>query len=552
MCFACQTGGDALSFVMKYENIGFVDALRKLADRVGIILIEEKYDAGEENRRKKSKTLVEINKMAADYFHMMLRRSPAAAHARAYLNSRGFGSEMAKRWNVGWSPEESSTFLQWARSKSIPDDLLVEAGLASRNERGGLYARFRDRLMFPINNDRGECVGFSGRLLKEASNVGKYVNSPETSIFKKSHICFGLDKAQSGIRDAKSVLICEGQVDVIACHEAGVNYTVASLGTAFTPDHARLLKRRTDKAILCFDADSAGIKAADKAFMAMAAEGMEVLLVRLPAGDNGKGDDPDSFIKREGGEAFQELINRAGAFLPTRIELGRAAGRMKDASASATFALEIAGLISTVKDPVVRDMATSDAATRLQTGLETMRRAVQTALKDNRRNQTRSETETVPADDERAVEPMIVDRAVLILCQLALQNRKTQELIADRIEDLVEPMSVLAGGAILKEILEKMPDPSNPAELNIFIRSLPAEQSLAVQAMHIEPIAIKEPERAVDDACAGLSCVALEKELGKTLSLLKNPDLTDVERLELMKKSVDLKRLLSNISPRIP
>lgn len=551
MCFACQTGGDALSFVMKYENIGFVDALRKLADRSGIILIEEKFDAAQEHKRKKIKTLADINSMAAGYFHQLLRKSPAAAHAREYLNARGYGFDMAQRWNIGWSPVESSEFLQWARARSIPPDLLAEAGLASANEWGGLYARFRDRLMFPICNDRGECVGFSGRLLREADNTGKYVNSPETAIFRKSRICFGLDRAQTGIRNAKKVLICEGQMDVIACHEAGVDFAVASQGTAFTPEHARLLKRRTNAAVICFDADAAGIKAADKAFVALAAEGMDVQIVRLPSGDGGKGDDPDSFIKREGAEAFRALVDQAEPFLASRIEWGRSSGRLRDASSSAAFALEISELVSSVKDPVARDLAASDAATRLQTGLDTMRRSVHQAAAENRPQRERDAADERP-EHERAVRPMPVERVVLTLCQLALQDRTLLELIAERVEDLVEPMEQLAGGVILKEILAKMPDTSSAASIHAFIRTLPADQARAVEAMHLDPVEIKEPGRVVDEACSAMSFVALQKQYNGICAQLKNPELPEESRLALLKKSIDLRKLLTNITPRTP
>lgn len=547
MCFACQTGGDALSFVMKYENIGFVDAIRKLADRAGVVLVEERHDPQEERKKKRGKSLVEVNKMAAEYFHAMLRKSPLADHARGYLNSRGFGNEMAARWQVGWAPEASASFLKWAASKNITEDLLEESGLASRNEGGRLYARFRDRLMFPINNDRGECVGFSGRVLKAVENTGKYVNSPETPVFRKSQICFGLDRAQAGIRESGRVLVCEGQVDVIACHEAGVGYAVASLGTAFTPEHARLLKRRTDKAVLCFDSDAAGVKAADRAFKAMAAEGMEVLMAVLPK----QGDDPDSFIKREGREAFQQVVDGALPFLASRVARGWSEGKMRDAGSAASFALDIADLIASIKDPVTRDMAASDAATRLQTGLEVMRRAVQTALKQQQREQARGGRNGDSVTSGGPVKPMPVDRAVQVACMLALQDRKVQALIAERIEDLVEPMDVLPGGVILRQILEKLPNPEEPSEFHLFLRGLPEDQAAAVKLMNVHPFPVKEPEKAVEEACAGLSNVALEKQLNSIMASLKNPNLPDEQRLKLMKKSVDLRNLLSSILPRM-
>lgn len=161
-CFGCGEGGSAITFVMKMENLGFADTVRRLAEKAGITLVEEVYDAAEEKRRKARTALLVAHKKAADFFHKLLLRSPKAAEARAYLNSRGYGAEMAKRWQVGWAPDSSREFLAWARKEGITDQVLIDSGLANRGERGDIYARFRDRLMFPINNVYGECVAFSG------------------------------------------------------------------------------------------------------------------------------------------------------------------------------------------------------------------------------------------------------------------------------------------------------------------------------------------------------------------------------------------------------
>ena len=165
-CFGCGEGGSAITFVMKMENLGFADTVRRLAEKAGISIVEEVYDAAEERRRKARTALLVAHKKAAGFFHRLLLCSPKAAEARAYLNSRGYGADMAKRWQVGWAPDSSREFLAWARREGIPDQVLIDSGLANRGERGDLYARFRDRLMFPINNVYGECVAFSGRILR--------------------------------------------------------------------------------------------------------------------------------------------------------------------------------------------------------------------------------------------------------------------------------------------------------------------------------------------------------------------------------------------------
>ena len=261
-CFGCGEGGSAITFVMKMENLGFADTVRRLAEKAGITLVEEVYDAAEEKRRKARTALLVAHKKAAEFFHRLLLRSPKAAEARAYLNSRGYGADMAKRWQVGWAPDSSREFLAWARKEGLPDQVLIDSGLANRGERGDLYARFRDRLMFPINNVYGECVAFSGRILRPQENVGKYVNSPETSIFKKGDVVFALDRARGPMGKSGKALLCEGQLDVIACHEAGISFAVAPLGTAFTPEHARTLSRYASRIVVCFDADKAGMAAA--------------------------------------------------------------------------------------------------------------------------------------------------------------------------------------------------------------------------------------------------------------------------------------------------
>ena len=259
-CFGCGEGGSAIGFVMRYENLPFVDAVRKLADRAGIAIVEE-HDPQADRIRHIRGRLLDLHREAAAFMHELLPDHPEAAHARKYLQGRGLDREAAARWGIGWMPGNPRVFLDWAREKKYTGRELVGSGLASLKDpqraSAGLYLRFRDRLMFPIRNDYGDVIAFSGRQLREDPNSGKYINSPETRLFEKSRVLFALDKARRAMIREKQALLCEGQLDVIACHEHGIEHAVAPLGTAFTPHHAHLLHRYTSKVTLCFDADDA-------------------------------------------------------------------------------------------------------------------------------------------------------------------------------------------------------------------------------------------------------------------------------------------------------
>lgn len=544
-CFGCGEGGSAITFVMKMENLGFADTVRRLADKAGITIVEEVYDAAEEKRRKARTALMVANKQAAEFFHKLLMRSPKAAEARAYLNSRGYGADMAKRWLVGWAPESSAEFLAWARTANIPAQVLIDAGLANRGERGDLYARFRDRLMFPINNVYGECVAFSGRILKPQENVGKYVNSPETAIFKKGDVVFALDKARGPMSKAGRALLCEGQIDVIACHEAGLQFAVAPLGTAFTPEHARILSRYASAIVLCFDADKAGMAAADRAFRELAPQGKDIYLVNLPAGD-----DPDSFMKRQGREAFSAMVEQARPFFEVRAERAKSQGLLENAASTAAFVRDMTALLACMSDTVARDLATTDLATRMRMTLAEFRGAVRVASRRRTREQTRPDARSAAQEQAQAPEflpPVAMDRAVAVLCELALQHARAQELIVDRIEELLEPMQMLRGGGLLKKILARTPDPGNPSAIQAFLESLPQPERDALRALNLEPMPVTDLDTCVQEACSGIAKRALETHIAALMAEIADPATNAARRLELSQLSVDLKRLLGTI-----
>ncbi len=308
-CFGCHKGGDVFTFVKEYENIGFTDAVRRLAERAKIPL-EFDNRPGEQQARHVKDQLLQIHDQVAQRWQNCLANEAAGQTARDYLAKRGVSAEAIKLFRIGAAPELWDDTVNWAKSKGHDLALVEQAGLILKKEGSDHhYDRFRGRLMFPICDEQGRVIGFSGRILSGDEKSAKYVNSPETPIFTKSKVFFGLDKSKRAILDAGFAIICEGQLDLIACFMGGVQNIVAPQGTAFTEQHARILKRYVDEVVLCFDADNAGQNATVRALDSLLASGLAVRVATVPPPH-----DPDSFIKAYGGAAFQRLVEGAAGF----------------------------------------------------------------------------------------------------------------------------------------------------------------------------------------------------------------------------------------------
>src|SRR6266853_2953035 len=370
-CFGCGVGGSVFRFVMDYEHVDFPSAVRKLAARVGIPVIEERGPSGAEERQVQSRrVLLQVHGEAASWFHENLIKREFAEPARKYLRGRGITAEIAKRWQLGYAPEEWDAFGSWARGRGYNARDLIASGLVkTRDDADGIpghtsYDRFRGRIMFPICNDVGEVIAFSGRVLQSETEIAKYLNSPETSLFRKGSVLFGLDKTKRALIEANCAIVCEGQLDLISLFEAGITNVVAPQGTAFTESQARLLKRFVDEVVLCFDADAAGQKAAERSleallqkdrawFNAFAYE-LTVRIAEMPAGE-----DPDSLIQREGKEAFEKRIAEAPEFFDYWIARSAKQTDLTSMTAKMQLARQMAVAISHTRDPFLRGELTS-------------------------------------------------------------------------------------------------------------------------------------------------------------------------------------------------
>lgn len=306
-CFGCGAGGDVFRFVMDFEKVDFITAVSLLAERVGVEVAYEGGGVPEKNGNKD--VLFKLHSDAALFYHRMLLDSPDAAEARRYLEERDLPPDVVKEFQVGYAPNDWDGLLTRALKKGYAAEQLEAAGLVVPSERNGKtrhYDRFRNRIMFPICDHMGRVIGFSGRIMNKAEKGAKYVNSPETLLFKKNRVLFAFDKARKAIVDAHQAVVVEGQIDAIRCHQVGVDNVVASQGTALTEHHARLIKRYADEVVLVLDADAAGIKAALSSSEIFIAAELAVRVVTLPDGE-----DPDSLIRKAGSEALTTRVVEA-------------------------------------------------------------------------------------------------------------------------------------------------------------------------------------------------------------------------------------------------
>jgi len=290
-CFGCGESGDVITFLEKYEGMTFIEALEYLANRAGIVLQKMAHSPADDER----KVLLEILDLAREYYHYLLTEHAVGEPGREYLKNRGVTSESVTLFQIGFAKSDwDGLFTYLTKKKKYDPQLIEKTGLCLKGNRGGYYDRFRNRLMFPLKNHRGQVVGFSGRVLDPTVKEAKYINSPETSLYHKSEMLFGYAELLQHIRTAKSVIVTEGELDVIASTQAHVNNVVAVKGSVLTTQHAQLIKRVAQKVILSLDTDSAGIEATKRAIRVLQPEELELRVAQIPAGK-----DPDELVKQD-------------------------------------------------------------------------------------------------------------------------------------------------------------------------------------------------------------------------------------------------------------
>lgn len=365
-CFGCGAGGNVFTFVMNYENYNFPEAVKILAERAGVNLPEMEYTEEMKARENKRARLMEINKEAAKFFYYQLR-IPAGEIGYKYLQKRELSDETIKKFGLGYSGKSGATLVQYLKQKGFEDMLIKEAGLANHTEKSGLVSQFWNRVMYPIFDIHGKVIGFGGRVMGEGEP--KYLNSPETPVFDKRRNLYGMNFA----RTAKSgnIILCEGYMDVIAMHQAGFTQAVASLGTAFTPEQANLLRRYTDNVLLAYDSDGAGTKAALKAIGILKEAGLSGKVINMQPYK-----DPDEFMKAEGKEAFQERIEQAENSFFFEIRILARNYDLRDPEAKTNFHREIARKLCGFSEELERANYLEAIAEKYNIGFDNLRKLV--------------------------------------------------------------------------------------------------------------------------------------------------------------------------------
>ncbi len=547
-CFGCGVGGSVFRFVMDYEHIDFPAAARKLAERAGIRIIEERLD--DDRQHAARRTLLKLHAEAAEWFHENLMKRELGAPARDYLKKRGINGEVAKSWKLGYAPESWDAFYKWATGEGYSQRDLITSGLVSIREadqdqrsevrdQKSVYDRFRGRLMFPISNDVGETIAFSGRVLTAEASAAKYINSPETPLFRKGQILFGLHKTKRPLIDANSAIICEGQLDLITLFEAGIRNVVAPQGTAFTERQAHVLSRFVDEVVLCFDADAAGMKAAERSLEALLQNNLLVRVAEMPVGA-----DPDSLVRKSGRETFEKLVEQAPEFFDYWTERKASATDLHSLGEKMKVARELAETVSHVREPMMRREIINKIAARLAIRAEDFEKLVAQRQPRSTMAATSDGTRSADGDGRNAgTSAPTPPHDVAMLCLLALRDDDARRFLLE--QNWRDVLSELGGADLLARILDADVTSDNPASLNRFQTSLAPEEEALVSGWLLQRMPA-EAGTVAREWWNGLQQANLRRELEVAESQLRRPNLTTGEIMRLQKQVLDLREQLQH------
>ncbi len=546
-CFGCGAGGSVFRFVMDYEHIDFPAAVRKLGARVGIPIVEKQGTPDDDRQHETRRTLVRLHSEAAEWFQENLLKREVGEPARKYLKKRGITSEIAKRWQLGYAPDEWDALGSWARGRGYQPRDLIASGLVTQKEseenserrtsnaeRRSSYDRFRGRIMFPICNDVGEVIAFSGRLLKEQEGAGKYVNSPETPLFRKGNVLFGLHKSKRALIDANCAIVCEGQLDLITLFEAGIGNVVAPQGTAFTESQARILKRFVSEVVLCFDADAAGRKAAERSLDALLQNDLIVRVAEMPAGE-----DPDSLLRREGRKAFEDRIAAARDFFEYWVEREMEGVDLSSLGAKMQLARGLADTVARVHDPLMRGEVVSRVSARLGVSSDDFRN-----LLPRQRSEPQFRSSGRPA--EAAPAPR---HDVAMLCLLALRDSEARGYLLG--QNWQEVLQQVPDADLLVRILEAEFDPNDAASVNAFMAGLPPAEERVVSSWLMKKMPPRGREM-VEQWWLGIRQAIVRRQLEIAENRIKLPQHSTGDVVNLQKQILDLQEQLRDLSAFSP
>lgn len=523
-CFGCGEGGGVINFVMKIENLPYIDAVHKLADLCGMEVPEDE-NGGRENALRR-KRLLALNRDAARYFYDTLM-SDRGGEAKAYLlEKRRMSPQTIVRFGLGYADDSWDSLIHAMKAKGYTEMELLDARLAGRGKTGGMYCFFRDRIMFPIIDIRGDVVAFGGRVIHGDGGGRKYMNSPDTPVYNKSRTLYAMNLAKNS--KAAKFILCEGNVDVIALHQAGFDSAVASCGTAFTADQAKLLSKYTKEVVICYDADAAGQKATERAIDILNTAGLEVRVLRLPPKRDATGRvmydaegrpvkvDPDDYIRDNGAHSFATLLERPQTDGQYRLGEIKAKYDLERDEQRIAFLKEAARYLAGVPSDVEREIFARNAARDAGISEEAMLTEVNYARKHRRKRET-DKVQREALSPVRRMQPkdreLRYDNPASAICEervlaVALDDKKLLEFAEARISP--EEFSAPFLGKIYGKALERINQGLEPSPA-VWMAELSEGETRLLTDILAGGIRSNNPRQELEDCISRIKREAMKK-----------------------------------------
>lgn len=528
-CFGCGKGGDVISFTMAIENLDYMESVKLLADRAGLRLPQQGYDDSAHRLRK---TLYDINKESARFFNSYLN-SPEGKTGYDYIKGRRITDATIKRFGLGYAPKEWDKLTKRLRSLGYNYEDMVTAGVTVKTKSGSFVDRFRNRMVFPLIDLRGNVLAFSCRKIDSEDYGGKYVNTNDTPVYKKSHNVFALNLAKNSSEDY--FILCEGSMDVVMLQQAGFKNAVAAWGTAFTPEQARLLKKYTGKIVLTLDADEAGQKATDRAIGILNAEGMDVKVVRIPDGK-----DPDEFIKqhgKDGYDRFKALIEGAGNDVEYQLYKAMQNKDVNTDEGKANFLTEAAAVLARLDSSIERDIYASKLSQMYQVSKDAIMREIGRKVKAiskeriQKQNKKLTEIPTVDRINPERTKSLRAANAEEGLLAVLIKN---PDLIPYVNDSLKSTDFITSFNKKVYEVITQLHSDNRPIDLTILGTFFNSEE-----LARIVSITVREDTRAnTKEECR--TCIdVIKDELGK--NRMNAAEVDDAELADYFKQLAQLK-----------
>ena len=516
-CFGCNKGGSVIQFIMDIEHLEFTDALKLLADRAGIVLPEPE-DPGEREKSRRRKEILEINKKAARYFFSLLTGNQGVL-ARNYLKKRGLTEKTVRKFGLGVSPGGRDELTRYLMAEGADGGLLVDSGLSIRSENGTLTDRFRNRLMFPIFNIRGDIIGFGGRVLDDS--LPKYMNSPETLIYNKSRELYGLNYARKS--KSSKLLIVEGYMDVISLHQAGIDFAVASLGTALTQSQAWILKKYADEVIICYDSDADGQNATVRGLEILEKVGCRTKVLLMP-----EGKDPDEYIRNNGPEKFKNLIDGALSLLDYKIRVKKNMYNQNTVEDRLELLNSIADILAEHDNSIERELYAQDYARQYGISLESLQDEIRKRMNKNHRSEGPRKINSPASSDLPRVDNRYGELEYMLIIMLCMENR-LYSTVAKKYG--IESFKDEGAKEVAKRLFAKL-EHNNSCVLAELLSELSPSLSSYLTGLASKKCNVEDTEKAILHLLQKLEILYLEDLQKQTIERIKNEQ-DGIKRQEL-------------------